>query len=74
MELKEQIKTHLTNQKEKERLERVKANSKLTKVILYTDKDNKYCDTIKTHLDTEGIQYEEKEKSKHTKEVTKVLA
>jgi len=37
MELKEQIKNHLTDQKEQERLEKVKANSKLKKVILYTN-------------------------------------
>ena len=74
MELKEQIKTHLTEKKEKARLEKIEANSKLAKVILYTDKNNKYCDTIKTHLNNEGIQYEEKEKTKHTKEITQVFA
>ena len=33
MELKEQLKTHLTEKKEAERLERIEANSKLKKIV-----------------------------------------
>jgi len=72
MELKEQIKNHLTDQKEQERLEKVKANSKLKKVILYT-KGSPYCDTVKKQLDSEGIKYTEKTQEKNQELFSQVI-
>ena len=43
MELKDVVKEHLEKEREKERLKRVKENSTLSKVILYTNKDIPYC-------------------------------
>ena len=73
MELKEQIKNHLTDQKEQERLEKVKANSKLKKVILYTN-GSPQCDNVKKQLDSEGIKYTEKTQEKHQELVSQVVA
>tara|TARA_R110000744_G_scaffold232691_1_gene350739 strand:+ start:58 stop:546 length:489 start_codon:yes stop_codon:yes gene_type:complete len=55
MDLKKQIKEELTLKKETERLENVKANSKIEKVTIYTTKNDKaYLD----HLTQEGIRFE----------------
>jgi glutaredoxin len=70
MELKEQIKQELLEKKEQERLERVKANSKLKKVNLLTN-GTPYCNTIKEQLDQEGIKYLEKSDKK---EIDKAVA
>ena len=59
MELKEQIKKELLENKEQERLKKVEANSKLDKIILL-DNGTPYCDTVKKHLDQQGILYIEK--------------
>ena len=74
MELKDVVKEHLEKEREKERLKRVKENSTLSKVILYTNKDIPYCENIKKELDKEGIKYTEKTKEKHSKEVSKILS
>ena len=74
MELKDVVKDHLEKEREKERLKRVKENSTLSKVILYTNKDIPYCENIKKELDKEGIKYTEKTKEKHSKEVSKILS
>ena len=70
MELKEQIKQELLEKKEQERLERVKANSKLNEVVLLTD-NSPYCDTIKKELDQEGIKYKEET---NQEEINKAIA
>ena len=57
MELKESIKKHLEEKKEKERLERVESNSKLKKSIIYTN-GGEYDKQVMDHLDSEGIKYE----------------
>ena len=57
MELKEQIKKELLENKEQERLKKVEANSKLDKIILL-DNGTPYGENIKKHLDQEGIQYD----------------
>ena len=55
MDLKKQIKKELITNKEIERLENVKANSKIKKVTIYTTKNDKaYLDT----LTQEGIRFE----------------
>tara|TARA_Y100000004_G_C8725807_1_gene332074 strand:- start:28 stop:525 length:498 start_codon:yes stop_codon:yes gene_type:complete len=59
MELKDIVKEHLVNEKEQERLKKIEENSKLEKVTLLTN-GTPYCDTIKKHLDQEGISYVEK--------------
>jgi len=59
MELKDIVKEHLVNEKEQERLKKIEENSKLEKVILLTN-GTPYCDTVKKHLDQEGIHYIEK--------------
>jgi glutaredoxin len=73
MELKEIVKNHLTDEKEKERLERVKSNSKLNKVILLNN-GAPQCDTIKKYLDEEGIRYIEKTLKNNQKELDKAVA
>ena len=73
MELKDIVKEHLVNEKEQQRLKNIEANSKLKKVTLFTD-GSPYCDTIKKHLDQEGISYIEKTKKKHPKEVQEAIA
>ena len=59
MELKNIVKEHLEKEKEQERLKRIEENSKLEKVMLLTN-GTPYCDTVKKHLDQEGILYIEK--------------
>ena len=61
--LKKEVKTYLEEKKEKDRLERININSKLNKVTIYTNKQNKnqydYTKSILDFLDNEGIKYEE---------------
>ena len=59
MELKNLVKEHLEKEKEQERLKRIEENSKLEKIMLLTN-GTPYCDTVKKHLDQEGILYIEK--------------
>tara|TARA_R110002012_G_scaffold319588_1_gene540715 strand:- start:58 stop:594 length:537 start_codon:yes stop_codon:yes gene_type:complete len=47
----------LTEKQEKDRLERIKANSKLKKITLYTDKDSPICKPYEKALEKEGIKY-----------------
>ena len=73
MELKEIVKNHLTDEKEKERLKRVKSNSKLNKVILLNN-GAPQCDNVKKYLDGEGIRYIEKTLKDNQKELDKAVA
>ena len=57
--LKDQFKSELTEQKEKARLERVKANSNLKDVIIYTNKNQPHCKSFTDTLTKEGIKYTE---------------
>ena len=73
MELKEQLKQHLTEKKENERLERVKINSNLKTVTIYTN-DQPYSKTVKESLDSEGIKYVEKTLAKNKSECAEMIA
>jgi len=57
--LKDQLKSELTEQKEKERLERVKENANLKKVTIYTNKNQPHCKQITDTLTQEGIKFTE---------------
>ena len=70
MELKEQIKKELLENKEQERLKKVEANSKLDKIILL-DNGTPYGENIKKHLDQEGIQYDLKTLKDHPDDINK---
>ena len=73
-ELKNKLKTELTDQKEKERLERIEANKKLKKATIYTNKDHKLCQSVITYFTNEGIPFIEKEVSENETEWQKVAA
>ena len=72
MELKEQIKQHLVDEKEQERLKRIESNSKLEKITIYTD-GKEYCNTIVEHLKSEGIKLTQVEISSNTPEWKNVV-
>ena len=67
-ELKKQLKTELETKLETDRLERVKENSKLLPVTIFTAKNNQICKNIKEHLDKEGIKYTEKDVDEYKEE------
>ena len=73
-ELKNKLKAELTDQKEKEKLERIEANKKLKKATIYTNKDHKLCQSVITYFTNEGIPFIEKEVSKNEAEWQKVAA
>ena len=60
MELKEQIKTHLVEEQEKQRLERIEKNSKLKEVTIYID-GNPHSKNVVKHLESEGIKHIKKD-------------
>ena len=66
--LKKVLNKELTEKREEERLERVKENSHLKKITLFTDKNSKLCDTYKKNLTDEGIKFKEIEISENKKE------
>ena len=55
--LKDKFRDELTEQKEKERLERVKANANLKEIIIYTNKNQPYCKQFTDTLTQEGIKF-----------------
>ena len=59
--LKNKFIDELKGKKETERLERVKANSNLKEVTVYTQSTCPYCKQMKDEMDQEGIKYVEKE-------------
>ena len=62
MNVKEQIRKELLNQKEVERQQRIEENSKLTKITLYTrGEDDKIGKSYKEQYDKIGIKYTEKD-------------
>ena len=61
--LKNTFISELKDKKEEERLERVKANSDLKEVVIYTHKDQPHCKQITDHLTQEGIKFTEIEAS-----------
>ena len=71
--LKNKFKDELKGKKEDERLKKVKANSHLNKVILYTQSTCPYCTQMKKAMDDEGIKYIEKEFTKFPKEWATVV-
>ena len=72
--LKDKFRGELTEQKEKERLERVKANANLKEVTIYTHKDQQHCKQYIDTLTNEGIKIIEKEQSEYLDEYNKFVA
>ena len=72
--LKDKFRNELTEQKTKEKLERIEANKKLNEAIIYTNKDHKLCQSVITHFTQEGIPFVEKEVSINEAEWQKVAA
>jgi len=64
----------LTDKKEVERLERVKANANLQEVTIYTSKDQQHCKQYIDFLTNEGIKFIEKEQSEHVNEYNQFVA
>tara|TARA_Y100000592_G_scaffold98036_1_gene170127 strand:+ start:712 stop:1248 length:537 start_codon:yes stop_codon:yes gene_type:complete len=71
--LKDKFLNELKDKKEQERLERVKANSKLNEVTIYTQSTCPYCTNMKKTMDDEGIKYVEKEFTKFPQEWASVI-
>ena len=63
-DLKQEIHKDLIEIKEKERSDRIKANSSLDEVTLYTRLNNPACEMLRKHLKSEGIKFNEKEVTK----------
>ena len=72
--LKDKFRGELTEQKEKERLERVKANANLKEVTIYTHKDQQHCKQYIDTLTNEGIKIIEKEQSEYLDEYNNFVA
>jgi glutaredoxin len=70
--LKDTFINELKDKKETDRLERVKANSKLKEVIVYTQSTCPFCKQLKEQMDTEGIKYTEKEWTEYPEEWARV--
>ena len=70
--LKNTFINELKDKKEVERLKRVKENSNLREIIVYTDKNNKFASTIIDFLTNEGINLIQKERSENHKEWLKI--
>ena len=70
--LKNKFIGELKDQKEKDRLERVKANANLKEVTLFTSATCPYCKQLKEALDNEGVKYIEKTNDKYPLEWAKV--
>ena len=74
MELKEELKQHLVEQQEKDRLVRVEANSKLQKSIIYTDGDDKSNIATINALKSEGVPFVEKKVNENWDEWKEVMS
>jgi len=61
MELKEQIKQELLNQKEEQIKKNIEENSKLKEIILYTKPNNPPCENYKKFFKEQGIKFIEKD-------------
>ena len=72
--LKDKFRGELTDKKETERLERVKANANLKEVTIYTHKDQQHCKQYIDTLTNEGIKIIEKEQSEYLDEYNKFVA
>jgi len=70
--LKNTFLNELKDKKEEERLERVKLNSNLREITVYTDKNNKVASAIIDFLTNEGINLIQKERSENHEEWLKV--
>ena len=57
-DLKSKLKKELEEKKEQDRLERVKQNSKLEKIDIYTD-NNPQSNNLKKYFEDEGVKYNE---------------
>ena len=72
--LKDKFRGELTDKKETERLERVKANANLKEVTIYTHKDQQHCKQFIDTLTSEGIKFIEKEQSEYLDEYNQFVA
>ena len=74
MELKDIVKDHLVETKEKEKQERIKRNSKSSKFTVYVNKNVSFCKTVINFLQDEGYNFVKKEISKNQKEWNEVAS
>ena len=74
MELKDIVKDHLVETKEKEKQERIKRNSKLSKFTIYTNNNIPFCKKVIDFLQDEGYNFVEKEIIKNQKEWNEVVS
>lgn len=65
MELKEQIKQELFNQKEEKIKKNIEENSKLKEIILYTKPNTPLCENYKKIYKEQGIKFNEKDITLH---------
>ena len=72
MELKEQIKQELLNQKEEKKKKAIEENSKLKEITLYTRPNVPICDNFKTFFTDNGIKYNEKDLSVYKEVISTV--
>ena len=72
--LKSQLIGELKNHKEKERLERVKQNSSLKEVVVYTDKNQPQSQAYLDTLKQEGIKFKNFDISEYLDEWKKVIS
>ena len=72
--LKDKFRGELTDKKETERLERVKANANLKEFTIYTSKDQQHCKQFTDTLTSEGFKFIEKEQSEHLDEYNQFVA
>ena len=61
MELKEQIKQELLDQKEEQIKKAIEENSKLKEITLYTKPNNALCENYKKFYTEQGIKFKEKD-------------
>ncbi|ASF00593.1 hypothetical protein [uncultured virus] len=72
--LKSQFIGELKDHKEQERLKRVKANSSLKEVVIYTDKNQPQTKNYLNNLEQEGIKFKNYEVSENMDEWKKVIS
>ena len=71
--LKSKFVNELKDKKEEERLERIKTNSNLKEVTIFTHKDQQHCKQFTDHLTNEGIKFVELEATENQDQWNKLV-
>ena len=74
IDLKDLVRNDLKELNEKERKKRVKENSKLKQITIYTTPNNPQSEKYKDHFTSEGIKFIEKDTIKDKKEYQKAIS